>query len=431
MNIVLCDYIIQINLAIIIPIMQHAIDIEGKKISPAYSGQNAVCGFCGEKVRGKCGKIYIWHWQHVHNADCDLWKEGETDWHRQWKNKFPFEWQEMVLEKNGEKHIADIFTAEGIVIEFQNSAISASTIAERERFYEKMIWVINAQAFKNNLITENISEQLLEEIERRYFKQRNLLSKHNSIELQNIKKKQNVLTSEIQSREDILGGLESLTALFSRYNKNAETFADQIIITWQSENLFVDPSLIQFISGDAVPTKKIFFRLLGDLKRNKHFLGTAKENSAEIEQLYKERNEILIELENLKPALKEELKSVAAKYLNLEEEIVQLKREISFLQWENTENGKELEELKISIDNYIKTNLKKLEADYEEEKNKILKDKDQLTLSWKHERKSWSSAAAPIFFDIGDGDLIYRCQDNKARIIKVCDFISKYHPSER
>lgn len=409
--------------------MQHAIDISGKKITPSYSGERAVCGFCKKEVRGRCGKIYIWHWQHVHDTDCDLWKEGETEWHRAWKNKFPFDWQETIIEKNGEKHIADIFTPNGIVIEFQNSTISSSTIAEREKFYEKMIWVINAQAFKDNLITENKSDQQLAEIERRYATQRSLLNQHNSVGLQKIKKKQNLLTSEIQSRQDALRELESVTDLFNGYNKNEDTFAEQIIITWQSDNLFVDPSLIQIISDDAIPTKKIFFRLLGDLKRNKHFLRAAAENSVEIEELYKERNEILNELENLKPALRKELKSIALKYLNLEVEISQLKREISFLKSENAENDREYQDLKTSIDNYINTNLKKIEADFDEERNKIIKDKDKLTLSWKRERKSWGSAGAPIFFDIGDGNLLYKHPDNKVSRVKVCDFMSKYKPN--
>jgi hypothetical protein len=239
------------------------------------------------------------------------------------------------------------------------------------------------------------------------------------------------LISEIQSREDEFKELESVIDLFKSYNKNSETFAEQIIIIWQSENLFVDPALREIISDDAIPTKRIFFRLLGNLKRNKHFLSVALENSVEIEELYKERNEILNELENLKPAVMKELKFVAAQHLNLEVEIAQLKREISFLKMENAENDREYQDLKTSIDNYINTNLKKIEADFEEERNKIIKDKDRLTLSWKRERKSWGSASAPIFFDIGDGNLLYKHPDNKVSKVKVCDFMSKYNLGER
>lgn len=407
--------------------MQYAIDINGKKINPTRSGEIAICNFCKGKVIGKCGKIYIWHWQHVHDANCDLWKESETDWHRAWKNKFPSEWQENIIVKNGQKHIADVFTPSGIVIEFQNSMISSSTINEREKFYEKMIWVINAQTFKNNLVTENNSDKLLADIELRYSRQRSSLKRHNSTELQNLKGKQKSLFSEIQSRESDLKDLKSLTAIFNVDNKNAETFAERIINIWQSENLFVEPSLIAITNDDSIISKKAFFKLLGELKRNKYFL-SVEEKSEEIEKLYNERNEILIELENLKPALKEELKFVASQFLNLEDEIAQLERVISFLKNESQESDKEYQQIKVLIDNYITTNLKEIEINFEEERNHIIKDKDKLTLLWKHERKSWASANAPIFFDIGDDILLYRYSDNKVSLVKVSDFLSKYSP---
>lgn len=57
--------------------------------------------------------------------------------------------------------------------------------------------------------------------------------------------------------------------------------------------------------------------------------------------------------------------------------------------------------VKVSIDNYITTNLKKLEVNFNEERSKIIKDKDKLNLFWKQEKKSWASSTAPIFFDIG------------------------------
>lgn len=59
-------------------------------------------------------------------------------------------------------------------------------------------------------------------------------------------------------------------------------------------------------------------------------MNLALENSTEIEMLYNERNQIMTKLENLKPALTEELKFVASKFLNLQDEIAQLKRIISF-----------------------------------------------------------------------------------------------------
>jgi len=53
---------------------------------------------------------------------CDNWWENETQWHRDWKNHFPVEWQEVVqIAEDGEKHIADVKTSEGWVVEFQHS----------------------------------------------------------------------------------------------------------------------------------------------------------------------------------------------------------------------------------------------------------------------------------------------------------------------
>jgi len=410
--------------------MQHAIDITGKKISPSFSGQIAICGFCGQKVRGKCGKILIWHWQHVHIEDCDLWKEGETAWHREWKNRFPLEWQETIIIKNGEKHIADILTDEGLVIEFQNSAISPSAIAEREKFYGKLIWVINAESFKNNLVTENISEKQLAEIDSEYALKRSQLSRYNSSALQNIKKNQNTRALEIQSKEDSLGRLMSVTAVFAGCNKNAETFAEQILNIWQSDNLSVDPDLIEITNDDAIVSKKPFFRLRKDLKLNRYLSESSGKNNSEIEKLSIERNEILDQLEGLKPLLIEELKFVASKYLYLEEEIAHLKNVLSFLNSGMTAGDKEIQDLKAEIDNYVNTKLQILEDAYLEKRNSILQDKDKLNLTWKHGRKSWLSAAAPIYFDIGDGTLLYMHGDNKVISITVSDFISRYSPAD-
>src|SRR5690606_31119697 len=106
--------------------------------------------------------------------------------------------------------------------------------------YGKMIWVINAQGFKNNLLTENLTDKLLFELEQRYSMQRSSFQRHDSDKLQNLKDKQKKMTSEIQSRENELRELKSITKVFDSFDKNPETFAIRIIDVWQSENLFVD-----------------------------------------------------------------------------------------------------------------------------------------------------------------------------------------------
>lgn len=108
----------------------------------------AICPLCKEEVIPKCGQIKIWHFAHVSNKDCDSWNEPESEWHRQWKNLFPKQYQEVIIED----HIADVRLSNGLIIEFQNSSISSEDIEKRENFYGDMIWVLNGAKFAKNLI---------------------------------------------------------------------------------------------------------------------------------------------------------------------------------------------------------------------------------------------------------------------------------------
>lgn len=112
----------------------------GEKIQ-AWPGLRATCPACGGDVVPKCGEIVEWHWAHK-ARDCDSWGEPESQWHLGWKARFPADWQEVVMGP----HRADVRTPRG-VIEFQKSAISAAEIREREQFYGKMIWVVDASGF--------------------------------------------------------------------------------------------------------------------------------------------------------------------------------------------------------------------------------------------------------------------------------------------
>jgi hypothetical protein len=87
-------------------------------------------------------------------ADCDTWGEPESEWHKSWKDNFPKEQQEVIIEN----HRADIKCKDNIVIELQNSSISPDDICDRERFYDKMIWLINGETLgKNFIINDKIS----------------------------------------------------------------------------------------------------------------------------------------------------------------------------------------------------------------------------------------------------------------------------------
>lgn len=80
------------------------------KIAEAETGLSGTCRGCGRPVIAKCGTIRIPHWAHVNNKNCDTWWEGETEWHRSWKNNFPSDWQEFYMPdvENKEKNIADV-----------------------------------------------------------------------------------------------------------------------------------------------------------------------------------------------------------------------------------------------------------------------------------------------------------------------------------
>ncbi|WPU99199.1 competence protein CoiA family protein [Mucilaginibacter sp. cycad4] len=110
----------------------------------AQTGLAGLCPRCAKPVIAKCGSRRIHHWAHRSMTRCDNWWEPETYWHRLWKNKFQAEWQEFILsdELTGEKHIADVRTSQGYVVEFQYSSIDPKERAARENFYQNMVWVV-------------------------------------------------------------------------------------------------------------------------------------------------------------------------------------------------------------------------------------------------------------------------------------------------
>lgn len=118
--------------------------VNGMKVE-ATPKAKGICSNCRSELIARCGRVKVWHWAHKGFPPCDPWWEAETKWHRNWKSCFPKEWQEVshVDPVTGEKHIADVKTPFGLVIEFQHSPIKPEECASRERFYKKMIWVVD------------------------------------------------------------------------------------------------------------------------------------------------------------------------------------------------------------------------------------------------------------------------------------------------
>lgn len=148
--------------------MQFAL-VNGERKTP-QKGKSGICPGCGKEVVAKCGAIKVHHWAHKQEKDCDPWWESETEWHRQWKNHFPENYREVTFHDpaTGEIHRADVHTPSGITIEFQNSSISISELESRNKFYQDLVWVVNAGRFKGFQFTCAIPDPespLLQEFE--------------------------------------------------------------------------------------------------------------------------------------------------------------------------------------------------------------------------------------------------------------------------
>jgi len=124
--------------------------VEGER-REAQPGLSAKCRVCDDAMIAKCGHIRVPHWAHRATTTCDRWWESETEWHRAWKDHFPKAWQEFIHQsEDGEKHIADVKTESGIVLEFQHSHLSRDEREARENFYPKMVWVVDGRRLKRD-----------------------------------------------------------------------------------------------------------------------------------------------------------------------------------------------------------------------------------------------------------------------------------------
>lgn len=130
--------------------MLYAILDTGEKIL-AEPNRKGYCSICKQPVIAKCGNVNIWHFAHVSNNECDLWAEGETEWHAGWKMRIDDKYTEVTIGK----HRADIKLNNGLVIELQNSPLSTSEIIEREIYYDDMIWLINCISIANHFRFRN------------------------------------------------------------------------------------------------------------------------------------------------------------------------------------------------------------------------------------------------------------------------------------
>ena len=124
--------------------MKYALSSNGNRIE-ASKGAEGFCPICKEKLIPRCGMEKSPHWAHRKSSLCESWSSTETEWHLNWKNQFPEDWQEVLCHNDTIPgiHIADVKTPEGTVLEFQHSPISDEDKISREVFYQNMLWIVD------------------------------------------------------------------------------------------------------------------------------------------------------------------------------------------------------------------------------------------------------------------------------------------------
>lgn len=146
----------------------------------ATPNTKATCPLCERPVFSKCGEVNVWHWAHLKDESCDSWYEPETEWHKNWKMVFGKDNSEIVIKKEGVRHIADILTNDSVIIELQNSPIQKPIVRRRENFYgDRMLWVINGKPFEHNFL---ISPSILHYKEQYYLERNYIQTQHGTVD---------------------------------------------------------------------------------------------------------------------------------------------------------------------------------------------------------------------------------------------------------
>ena len=73
----------------------------------ATKGLKYFCPCCGKEVILKQGDVVTWHFAHKSSKECDSWY-SMSKWHEEWQKKFNKKYREVVIERDGEKHRADV-----------------------------------------------------------------------------------------------------------------------------------------------------------------------------------------------------------------------------------------------------------------------------------------------------------------------------------
>lgn len=383
------------------------------------------CQICDNQVKAYCGKINVWHWRHKNLPDCDSFYEPMSEWHKNWQNQFPEDWREAVLERKGEKHFADIFTPNGLVIEFQHSSISTEKIMEREDFYIKMIWVVDANDFKKNIKIKNLYNEQLTKLKGKF--SRRLLTKQIS---EQIDSEINYIIHEI-------------------YNLEGQKIRDPRILKSRKDTLRNYKNNLQnldeYLLNEAIPIWLKNGRLpytysenldMNEVEIRQQIMDLQLQGSTSQEKLEILINETEVEISPSEKLLQEIYKVVKSIFLEglpslIEKEKLEIEKiELRLQKIDEQINSKKLasESLKRTKEKRISDFLIEKKLEYNQEMKKIKDDHgNSFSYEWKYERRSWKSALKPIFLDMGD-EYLFEMNSGSSLLKRISktDFISKH-----
>ena len=139
--------------------MYIGLDEENNRITAdeAVKGNNYRCPVCEERLELRQGARRMHHFAHWKGLSCsDTWSSDMSEWHLRWQSKFPKENLEVVVEREGIKHRADVLIEDSkLVIEFQHSTLTPLEFKERNEFYTgcgyHVVWLFDmSEAFQKN-----------------------------------------------------------------------------------------------------------------------------------------------------------------------------------------------------------------------------------------------------------------------------------------
>lgn len=125
-----------------------AIDSKGNRtnIKNVDFRKRYYCPLCRQRLIIKNGKTNTAHFAHITKFNCDGFSVSASEWRSRWLKEFPSRNQEIVIEHNNKKYLADVCVNKHI-IEFREDGVSKEEFDIKNKFYTaagyKVIWIFN------------------------------------------------------------------------------------------------------------------------------------------------------------------------------------------------------------------------------------------------------------------------------------------------